>query len=77
MDIGFFDLLLIRVVVCEIEKGKLLMICILIYIYIVIGYVFLIFEFINNFELDCWLVFFLGYNLYNLFIIKCDKNIKV
>lgn len=53
MDIGFFDLLLIRVVVCEIEKGMLLMICILICIYIVIGYVFLIFEFINNFELDC------------------------
>lgn len=53
MDIGFFDLLLIRVVVCEIEKGMLLMICILIYIYMVIGYVFLIFEFINNFELDC------------------------
>lgn len=77
MDIGFFDLLLIRVVVCEIEKGKLLMICSLICIYIVIGYVFLIFEFINNFELDCWWVFFLGYNLYNLFIIKCDKNIKV
>lgn len=77
MDIGFFDLLLIRVVVCEIEKGMLLMICILIYIYVVIGYVFLIFEFINNFELDCWWVFFLGYNLYNLFIIKCDKNIKV
>lgn len=76
-DIGPSDSSLTRAAVCETEKGMLLMTCILIYTHMVIGYVFLTFESTNNFELDRWWAFLSGYNLYNLFTIKCDKNMKV